>query len=67
MARLIAFCRTSQQSIQRKRIRILTNGTANIAKMIELQQHCRLIISLHHEYVTDKLLNKFLKFLEQTP
>lgn len=64
---LLPFVEHLNSQAQRKRIRILTNGTANIAKLIELQQHCRLIISLHHEYVTDKLLNKFLKFLEQTP
>ena len=45
----------------------MTNGTASIQRLIELQQYSRLIVSLHHEYVSDKLLNKFLDFLNKTP
>jgi len=49
------------------RVRLLTNGTAPIEKLIDYHEHCFLIISLHHEYVTDKLLNKLEQFIKNTP
>lgn len=64
---LLQFVQHLDSTTERKRIRILTNGTASIQRLIELQQYCILLISLHHEYVSDKLLNKFLDFLNETP
>lgn len=64
---LLQFVEHLDSLVERKRIRILTNGTASIQRLIELHQYSVLLISLHHEYVTDKLLNKFLDFLNETP
>ena len=64
---LLLFVQHLDSMLKRKRIRIMTNGTASIQRLIELQQYSRLIVSLHHEYVSDKLLNKFLDFLNKTP
>ena len=64
---LLQFVQHLDSITERKRIRILTNGTASIQRLIELQQYSVLLISLHHEYVSDKLLNKFLDFLNETP
>ena len=49
------------------RIEILTNGTASIRKMIALHKETDFVISLHHEYFTDKFFAKIESFLDQTP
>jgi uncharacterized radical SAM superfamily Fe-S cluster-containing enzyme len=53
---------------QRKiQIRIMTNGSANVDRLIALHKHAQLIVSMHDEYVTPKLLTRWLDFLQQTP
>lgn len=47
--------------------RILTNGTCNIEKLIDLHESCELIISMHPEYLTKKQLTKIVNFLQETP
>ena len=64
---LLDFIEHVNDIVPRKRIRILTNGTASIPRLIELHEYTRLLVSLHHEYVTPKLLDKFIDFLSQTP
>lgn len=48
------------------KIRILTNGTASVKKMIDLHKYSSFLISLHHEYVNEKLLTKLSNFIEST-
>jgi len=64
---LLLFVQYLDSMLERKRILIMTNGTTSIKRLIELHQYSMFSISLHHEYVSDKLLNKFLNFLNQTP
>jgi len=48
-------------------VEILTNGTASIDRLISLHAESALVISLHHEYHSDKLFDKLAQFLEETP
>ena len=48
-------------------VEILTNGTASIDRLISLHAESALVVSLHHEYHSDKLFNKLAQFLEETP
>ena len=48
-------------------VEILTNGTASIDRLISLHAEAELVVSLHHEYHSDKLFDKLAKFLEETP
>ena len=47
--------------------RIITNGTASIDKMIRWHEKCEYVISMHTEYLTEKLFAKIISFLEETP
>lgn len=48
-------------------VEILTNGTASVPKMVALHEQCEFVISLHHEYFTDKFFYKLERFLVETP
>lgn len=48
-------------------IRILTNGSCTLTKLLELHAKCSLIISTHHEYYNDKMCNKIMEFISRTP
>ena len=45
---------------ERGTVELLTNGTANIPKYEKfLDMGCSINISLHHEYITEKMMDKF--------
>lgn len=46
---------------------IVTNFTSPIEDLIAWHQYSRYMITMHHEYNTDKKLEKLLKFLTETP
>lgn len=45
---------------------VLTNGTANKQKMLQLEKYCRFLITLHHEYVNDKFMDKIIDYLKES-
>ena len=50
---------------ERGTVELLTNGTANIPKYEKfLDMGCSINISLHHEYITEKMMDKFIKLAE---
>lgn len=46
---------------------IVTNFTSSIEDLISWHRRCRFLITMHHEYNTDKKTEKLLKFLTETP
>lgn len=59
----LAWCH-QQRPVQ---LRIMTNGSASVDRLISIHEHAQLIISLHDEYVTPKLLQRWVDFVSQTP
>jgi len=50
---------------ERGTVELLTNGTANVPKYEKfLDMGCSINISLHHEYITEKMMDKFIKMAE---
>lgn len=47
-------------------IRVLTNGSCTLDKLLDLHKKCSLIISVHHEYYTEKMHNKIIEFISRT-
>lgn len=56
-----------KQNYSNMEITLLTNGTAHEDVLCKFHEHCKLTISFHAQYVNEKLLDKFERFLNKTP
>lgn len=54
---------TQQRKVE---FRIMTNGSSNLDRLIELHQRAQLVISMHDEYVTQKQLDRWIQVLSRT-
>ena len=65
LTRLATILEIAEMCRERGTVELLTNGTANIPKYEKfLDMGCSINISLHHEYITEKMMDKFIKLAE---